>query len=173
MDIKWYVLGTLPPVGPIFGVPTTSLEPRVPPLAPSLLPSLTIDWAEVGHNGDQGICFGVPTTCGGKFWDAYHLCWAKGPSQLAPSHSPCSLLLPMVNVGRGMLYYVWGSPPPLWGARGERKQGEQDECYTRFQDHHHQWWKKLRWWHIVLMCPHHLEVQSPPNVHSHSCKRPS
>ena len=39
MDIKWYVLGSLPPVGPIFGVLTTSLKPRVPPpLAPSSLP---------------------------------------------------------------------------------------------------------------------------------------
>ena len=25
----------------------------------------------------------------------------------------------------------------------------------------------------MLMCPHHLEVQSPPNVHSHSHERPS
>ena len=43
MEIKEYVLGFLPPVGSIFGVPTTSHEPRVPPLAPSFLPSLTID----------------------------------------------------------------------------------------------------------------------------------
>ena len=43
MEIEEYVLGSLPPVGPMFGVPTTSLEPRVPPLTPSFLPSLTID----------------------------------------------------------------------------------------------------------------------------------
>ena len=52
MEIEEYVSGSLPPVGPIFGVPTTSLEPRVPPLAPSFLPSLTIDRVDVGHNCD-------------------------------------------------------------------------------------------------------------------------
>ena len=45
-----------------------------------------------------------------------------------------------------MLYQVLESPPPLA--------------------------EKLRLSHIVLMCPHHLEVKSPPNVHSHSHKRP-
>ena len=137
MEIKEYVLGSLPPVGPIFGVPTTSLEPRVSPLTPSFLPSLTIDWAEVGHNGDWGVCFGVPTTCGGKFWDAHQLCWAKGPSQLAPSHSshsltpsrslslpPCCVLLPSCSLSLAMIlcfvvpttsfYYVLQCPPPLY-----------------------------------------------------------
>ena len=45
-----------------------------------------------------------------------------------------------------MLYQVLESPPPLA--------------------------EKLRLSHIVLICPHHLEVKSPPNVHSHSHKRP-
>ena len=143
MEIKDYVLGSLPSVGPIFGVPTTSLEARVPPLTPSFLPSLTIDWVEVGHNGDRGVCFGVPTTCGGKFWDAHQHCWAKGPSQLAPSHSPCSLSLPSCFLSLpltpngqcrvGVCYTMFLGPHHLCGGKGQegvrgskREWGEQE-----------------------------------------------
>ena len=88
MEMKGYVLGSPPPVRESSWVPNTSVGPRLAPFAPSFLPSLPMDWAEVGHNGDQGVCFGVPTTCGGKFWGAHHLCWAKACSlysQLTPS----------------------------------------------------------------------------------------
>ena len=33
--------------------------------------------------------------------------------------------------------------------------------------------KQVQLWHVVLRCPHHLQVQSPPHLHSQSNKRPS
>ena len=45
---------------------------------------------EVGGNGDWGVCFGVPTTCGANFWGAHHLSWTKSPS-------PCSQLSPLTH----------------------------------------------------------------------------
>ena len=102
IDIKWYALGSSPPVGPIFGVPTTSLEPKVPPLVLSSLPSLTIDWAEVGHNGDRGYVLGSPPLVGVSFGMPITSVGPRVPpsslplAPLAPSCSPCSLLLPLL-----------------------------------------------------------------------------
>ena len=70
MDIEECLLGSPPLVGATFSVPTTSVMPRLSPLAP-LAPSL------------------FPTTCGGNFWGAHHLCWA-GLLPLLPACSPCS-----------------------------------------------------------------------------------
>ena len=107
MDIEGYLFGSPPLVGATFSVPTTSVGPRFWPLAPSLL----------------------PTTCGGNFWGAHHLCWAKACSphspqsqlallapltpsslplvSLAPSsHPACSPCSQWPREARGMLYYV-------------------------------------------------------------------
>ena len=130
MDIKGYLLGSPPLVGATFSVPTTSVGPRLSPLAPSLL----------------------PTTCGGNFWGAHHLCWAKAcsphspHSQLAPLAplTPSSLpLAPLAPNGQGMLGVCYtmfwipttsvqaralGARGSELGARGsegsEREQGE-------------------------------------------------
>ena len=101
MDIKGYLLGSPPFVGATFSVPTTSVGPRLWPLAPSSL----------------------PTTCGDNFLGAHHLCWAKAcfphsqlapltPSSLplaplAPSPLPaCSPCSQWPRKARSMLYYV-------------------------------------------------------------------
>ena len=57
------------------------------PLIPSLLPSLPMEWSELGGYADQQIFLGVPISCGGKFWSAHHLSWDKTPyphSQVTP-----------------------------------------------------------------------------------------
>ena len=80
-------LGTPLPVGASFGVPTTSVWPRLAPLAPNLLPSLPMDQVEIAGNGHQMVCFVVLTTCGANFLGAQHFSWTKCPSphyQLAP-----------------------------------------------------------------------------------------
>ena len=110
MDIEGYLLGSPPLVGATFSMPTISVGPRLSPLAPSSL----------------------PTTCGGNFWGAHHLCWAKAcsphsphsqlaplapltPSSLplvplAPSSLPaCSPCSQWLREARGMLYYVLDS----------------------------------------------------------------
>ena len=61
----------------------------------------------------------------------------------------------------------WRGGKGAKGSEGEWR--EWMHFYTRFQGPHHLWRKKLWWSHIVLMCPHHLEVQCPPNLHLHSC----
>ena len=85
-----------------FGVPTTSVGTRLTPLAPSLLPLLP-------------ACFP-------------HSQLALPCSQLTPLLPAPLPLFPMDQAeawgqgrGRGMLYYVLGSPPPLWG-QGAREQ---------------------------------------------------
>ena len=57
------------------------------PLIPSLVPSLPMEWAEVGSYADQRVFLGVPISCGGKFWSAHHLSWDKAPS-LTPKSLP-------------------------------------------------------------------------------------
>ena len=59
--------GTPLPVGASFGVLTTSVGPKLAPLAPNSLPSLPMDQADVAGNGHQMVCFVVPTTCGPIF----------------------------------------------------------------------------------------------------------
>ena len=59
--------GTPLPVGASFGVLTTSVWPRLAPLAPNLLFSLPMDPVEVAGNGHQMVCFGVLTICGPIF----------------------------------------------------------------------------------------------------------
>ena len=75
--------------GTTFSVPTTSVGPRLSPLAP-LAPS------------------SLPTTCGGNFWGVHHLCRVGllpllptcSPHSLTPSLLPsllaCSLSLPLL-----------------------------------------------------------------------------
>ena len=93
MEIKGYVLGTPLTVGASFGVLTTSVGPRLAPLAPNSLPSLPIDQAEVVGNGHQMVCFGVLTTCGANFWGIHHFSWT--------SLSACSPHSQWTNRGRG------------------------------------------------------------------------
>ena len=67
------------------------------------------------------------------FWNAHQLCWTKGPSQLAPSHSPHSLLLPLTpnSQTRLVVYYtICRGPHHLCGGKGrdgsKREWGEQE-----------------------------------------------
>ena len=87
MDIEKYVVGSSPPDGASFAVPTTSIAPRAAPLISSLVPSLQIEWGEVGGYADQWVFLGVHISCGGKFWSAHYLSQDKAPSphsQVAP-----------------------------------------------------------------------------------------
>ena len=63
MDIKEYVLGSPPPVGASFGVPTTSVGSRLAPLAP-LTPN---GRAEVGVMEIEGYVLGSPPPVGASF----------------------------------------------------------------------------------------------------------
>ena len=144
MEIEGYVLGSPLLVQVSFGMATTSVGPRVPPLAPSLLPSLPIDWAEVGHNGDWGVSFGIPITCGAKFWVTTTSVGAK----LTPSSLPLLPLAPLAPNGQGRVgvcYTMFWGPHHLCGGKllggklgvrgsegGKREWGEWAKCYTRF-----------------------------------------
>ena len=122
MVIEGYVLGSPPLVGASFGMPTSSVGPRVPPsllpltpshsphsLSPPLTPTLLClallllslasnDTMFCGAHHLFLLCFAVPTTsllfCGG-----HHLFGAKGPFQLthfAPSLFPLAPLAPLL-----------------------------------------------------------------------------
>ena len=100
MQINEYFLGSPSPVEATFGVPTTSLRTRLPPLTPKSLPSLPKHWAQVVPNGYRGVHFGVPTTCWGKFQCTHNFWYAKAGSphsQLPPLTPACSssLQLPL------------------------------------------------------------------------------
>ena len=51
IDIERYLLGSPPPVGATFSVPSISVGTKLAPLAPSLLPSLQMDQVNVMSNG--------------------------------------------------------------------------------------------------------------------------
>ena len=70
MDIKGYLLESPPLVGATFGVPTTSVGPRLASLAPSLLPSLPAcspcsQWS-METRGILCYVLGPHHFCGGK-----------------------------------------------------------------------------------------------------------
>ena len=142
MVIEGYVLGSPPLVGTSFGMPTSSIGPRVPPsllpLTPShspcplSLPLCCVLLLSCSLLLAMILCFVVPTT------SFYYVLWCPSPlyyvlrwpppiwgqgsfpahslcSQLVPSCSPCSPLAPSRV---GVCYTIFWSSHHLCGGKG-------------------------------------------------------
>ena len=152
----YYFLGSPPPLwgqgslSPHF--PSSQLVPSHSPCSLSL-PSLPLaplapSCSPLTANGQCRV-----VVCYTMFRGSYHLCWCKGQAGSERE---------------------WGEQEGVRGARGSKRGvrgsvGSKTTVILGFKAPTTCSRKKLWWWHVV----HHLEVQSRPNVHSHSCKRPS
>ena len=142
-----------------------------------------------GGKREQGVCY---TMCwgphhffGGNFWGLHHLCCSP-QSQLAPFTPNWSSGGMRGKGGEGVYHTMFWGPHHLCGGKGlgsklgvrgvsqERSgnKGSKRNVIVGFRVP--TTCGRKNWWsHIVLRCPQDLEVQSPPNLHSYSRKRPS
>ena len=119
---------------------------------------------------------------------------SKGHEARVQALCPCAFLLPCIlgvgivvtcgedNIWHDEHYWYWSR---AWGHEGMRAQGHEgmrvqgckganlvSSSFSLPTTYQCKKFKQVWLWYVVLRCPHHLQVQYPPHLHSQSSKRP-